>query len=236
MNLKDAIGWKLANGEPTKKAEDHGSAPTTNTDLTVSLHGQPVGKIQSFGWSKSRELQPVYTLGSDKPVDYERKFGKSMRVGNHVQSYDVDKTKGFLGLSAVTLDYPYSSLIRNTLMVMRNGEGIDYTIDEERDLIILDRANGSMDNDLEVRYQYDMTENYRLRGVVLFPREIDEYKFSDEDLKEFMPSSTDTFDAEKLMRYGNENVDLIKYKNQRLLVEDVRIAEEGIVATLRAEQ
>lgn len=246
MNLKDAIGWKLSNGEPTKKAEDHGSAPA----YTAKINGHVVGEFQApITRETSRETAPIMTLGSPNPKSFaqgkrgiaggaifESLYGRSMKVGNHTQSYEVGRTPNFLGMHEIPLDYPYTSLIVNTLMVMRNGEGIDYTIDEARNVIMLGRANGSMDNDLEVRYQYDMTENYRLRGVILFPREIGGYKFSDEDLKDFMPSSTDTFDAEKLMRYGNENVDLVKYKNQRLLVEDVRIAEEGIVATLRADQ
>uniref|UniRef100_UPI003B98452E hypothetical protein n=2 Tax=Klebsiella pneumoniae TaxID=573 RepID=UPI003B98452E len=150
------------------------------------------------------------------------------------QSYDVDKTPDFLGMRVIPLDYPHQSLIENTLMVMRNGEGIDYMVDEAQNAIVLHWPNASNDNDLEIRYQYDMTENYRLRGVVLFPRKIGEYHFTDDMLKDLMPSSTDTFDAEKLMRYGNK--ELIKYKNQKLLVEHVKIAEEGIVATIRAEQ
>ena len=222
--LKEKIGWStptesvkaLINGKEVGELQ----APITKETTFGSV------PIMTLGSNKNRRTYPGNILSEPLPG---MPFIHEKKIDNHEQKIDLEQEQ--YGTRLFKLDHPIDDIIEDTLVVYRNGSSTSYDIDREKNAIVLTNGRTGTDIDLEIRYKFDRTGELRVSNVILFPREIGEYSFTDEDLHEFMPTADDTFDVDKLLQYGNE--ELKKFAGKRLCLEDASVREEGIVARIR---
>lgn len=223
--LKEKIGWStptesvkaLINGKEVGELQ----APITKETTFGSI------PIMTLGSNKNQTMYPSSVLSQQLPG---MPFVHEKKLGRHEQKYDFEKDPSY-GRRLFVFDHDINDIMQSTIVVYKNGSGTDYEIVPEKNGIILYGGVGSSDIDLEIRYQYDRACELRVSDVILFPREVGGYSFTDEDLHEFMPTADDTFDVDKLLQYGNE--ELKPFAGKRLCLEDAGVREEGIVARIR---